>query len=133
MAGIVIWKLLPKGGKMPDLVGKTFSESALPNEGLVVQRVDSLAADTVKFRSGAVISQSIAPETKLEGTKDKPDTVRIVVQKDFTLVPLDLQYRSTADLKLNAFWPQNYITEGGAGDVFYDDMVIAKSRIGCIQ
>ena len=90
VAGIVIWKLLPNGRKMPDLVGKTFSESALTNEGLVVLRVDSLAADTVKFRSGAVISQSIAPETKLEGTKEKPDTVRIVVQKDFTLVPLDL-------------------------------------------
>ncbi len=50
-----------------------------------------------------------------------------------TLVPLDLQYRSTTNLKLNAFWPQNYITSGGAGSVWYDDMVIAKSRVGCIQ
>ncbi|MBK7586385.1 MAG: hypothetical protein IPI67_40130 [Myxococcales bacterium] len=50
-----------------------------------------------------------------------------------TLVPLDLQYRSTAALELNAFWPQNYITSGGAGSVWYDDMVLAKTRVGCIQ
>lgn len=50
-----------------------------------------------------------------------------------TLVPLDLQFRSTTDLRLNAFWPQNYITSGGAGSVWYDDMVVAKSRVGCIQ
>lgn len=47
-------------------------------------------------------------------------------------VPLDLQFRSTTDLRINAFWPQNYITEGGAGTVWYDDMVLARSRIGCI-
>jgi hypothetical protein len=50
-----------------------------------------------------------------------------------TLVPLDLQYRSTAALKLNVFWPQNYITDTGGGSVWYDDMVLAKSRIGCIH
>ena len=49
------------------------------------------------------------------------------------LVPLDLQWRSTADLRLNAFWPQNYITEGGEGSVWYDDMVLATRRIGCIR
>jgi len=49
------------------------------------------------------------------------------------LVPLDLQYRSTTDLKLTAFWPQNYITSGGAGSVWYDDMVVAKARVGCIR
>ncbi len=50
-----------------------------------------------------------------------------------TLVPLDFQVRSTLNLKINAFWPQNYITSGGAGSVWYDDMVIAKTRVGCIQ
>ena len=50
-----------------------------------------------------------------------------------TLVPLDFQVRSTLNLKINAFRPQNYITSGGAGSVWYDDMVIAKSRVGCIQ
>jgi hypothetical protein len=49
------------------------------------------------------------------------------------LTPLNLQYRSTAALTLNYFWPQNYITSGGAGAVWYDDMVIAKSRVGCIR
>ena len=50
-----------------------------------------------------------------------------------TLVPLDLRYRSVAPLKLNAFWPQNYITSGGAGSVWYDDMVMATRRIGCLR
>lgn len=48
-------------------------------------------------------------------------------------VPLDLQWRNTTALKLDAFWPQNYITAGPGGSVEYDDMVIAKSFIGCIQ
>lgn len=48
-------------------------------------------------------------------------------------VALDLQYRNTTALKLNAFWPQNYITKGGAGSVSYDHMVVAKSRVGCMQ
>jgi len=51
-----------------------------------------------------------------------------------TMIPLDLQYRSTTALELNAFWPQNYITKAGAsGSVWYDDMVVAKKRIGCLQ
>lgn len=50
-----------------------------------------------------------------------------------TLVPLDLQFRSTTALKINAFWPQNYITSGGAGSVWFDDMVLAKRRIGCLR
>jgi hypothetical protein len=49
-----------------------------------------------------------------------------------TLVPLDLQYRSVAALDLNAFWPQNYITSGPEGSVWYDDMVLATTRVGCI-
>jgi len=52
---------------------------------------------------------------------------------DPVLEPLDLQWRSTSDLRLNAFWPQNYITDGGAGSVWYDDMVLATRRIGCIR
>ncbi|MEZ4222968.1 MAG: hypothetical protein R3B13_18640 [Polyangiaceae bacterium] len=50
-----------------------------------------------------------------------------------TKIPLDLQYRNTAALKLNYFWPQNYITSGGAGNVKYDHMIVAKSRVGCMQ
>lgn len=48
-------------------------------------------------------------------------------------VPLDLQWRSTAALDLNYFWPLNYITAGPGGSVEYDDMVVAKSPIGCLQ
>ena len=50
-----------------------------------------------------------------------------------TLVPLDLQFRSTSALKINAFWPQNYITDPGSGSVWYDDMVVAKTRLGCLR
>ena len=49
------------------------------------------------------------------------------------MIPLDLQYRNTAALRLNAFWPQNYITEGPDGTVQYDDMVMARERVGCLR
>ena len=45
--------------------------------------------------------------------------------------PLDIQLRSSAALQLNWFWPQNYITDPMVGSVWFDDMVIAKVRIGC--
>lgn len=63
--------------------------------------------------------------TGTECTQYKPATP--------TLVPLDLRYRSTANLKLNVFWPQNYITDTGSGSVSYDDMVLAKTRVGCLR
>jgi hypothetical protein len=47
-------------------------------------------------------------------------------------VPLDLQWRSTSALALDAFWPQNYITAGPDGSVEFDDMVVATSRVGCL-
>jgi hypothetical protein len=47
-------------------------------------------------------------------------------------VPLDQQWRSTSALPLNYFWPQNYITDTGTGSVQFDDMVIAKTRVGCL-
>jgi hypothetical protein len=50
-----------------------------------------------------------------------------------TLLPLDLQVRSTTALNLNYIWPQNYITDGGAGAVWYDDLVVAQRRVGCIR
>jgi hypothetical protein len=46
---------------------------------------------------------------------------------------LDLQLRSTLALKLNAFWPQNYITEGPDGSLQYDHMVVATRRVGCLR
>jgi hypothetical protein len=46
---------------------------------------------------------------------------------------LDLRFRSTRALHLNAFWPQNYITSGPEGSVQYDDMVVASERVGCLR
>ncbi len=48
-------------------------------------------------------------------------------------VPLDQQWRSTTALQLDYFWPQNYITTGPDGSVSYDDMVVATTRVGCLQ
>lgn len=49
------------------------------------------------------------------------------------LVPLDLQVRTTNSLKLNYLWLQNYVTSAGVGNVWFDDVVVAKRRVGCIQ
>jgi hypothetical protein len=49
------------------------------------------------------------------------------------LAPLDLQLRSTSALKLSHFWPQNYVTDGAGGSFQIDDVVIAKSYVGCIR
>lgn len=46
---------------------------------------------------------------------------------------LDLQLRTTTDLELNAFWPQNYITDDARGTLTFDQMVVATERVGCIQ
>ena len=45
---------------------------------------------------------------------------------------LDLQWRSDDALRLNWIWPQNYISQG-AGELRFDDMVVATQRVGCIQ
>ena len=49
------------------------------------------------------------------------------------LGPLDRQFRNTTALKLNWFWPQNYITDPASGSVWFDDIVIATVRIGCLS
>ena len=48
-----------------------------------------------------------------------------------TFVLLNQRYRTSLDLKINFFWPQNYDTSGGASVLRYDDMVVATQRIGC--
>ncbi len=47
--------------------------------------------------------------------------------------PLDIQFRNSPTLQLNHLWPQNYITDPASGSVWFDDMVIAKVRIGCLR
>jgi len=46
---------------------------------------------------------------------------------------LDLQLRSVDALKLNAFWPQNYVTDAAQGTLVLDQMVVATQRVGCIR
>jgi hypothetical protein len=46
---------------------------------------------------------------------------------------LDLRFRSSQSLHLNAFWPQNYVTAGTEGSVQFDDMVVATQRVGCLK
>ena len=48
-------------------------------------------------------------------------------------VPLDLRWRSSSALQLNAISFGNYITEGVAGTVAFDDVVVATRRIGCVH
>lgn len=47
--------------------------------------------------------------------------------------PLDLQFRTTTALQLNYFWPQDYVTDATTGSVWFDDMVVATTRIGCLR
>jgi hypothetical protein len=47
--------------------------------------------------------------------------------------PLDIQFRSSTALQLNHIWLQNYITDATAGTVWFDDVVVAKTRIGCLR
>jgi hypothetical protein len=46
---------------------------------------------------------------------------------------LDLTFRNTPDLQLNAFWPQNYITDPAMGTLAFDQMVVATARVGCLR
>jgi len=46
--------------------------------------------------------------------------------------PVDLQVRTTSSLNINYFWPQNYITSGGPGSLWFSNMVVATQRVGCI-
>lgn len=47
---------------------------------------------------------------------------------------LDLQMRNDPGLRLNALWPQNYITaDGEEGTLAFDQMVVATRRVGCMR
>lgn len=43
---------------------------------------------------------------------------------------MDLQLRSTTQLQLNHFWPQNYDADG---TLIFDQMVVATRRVGCMR
>jgi len=46
---------------------------------------------------------------------------------------LNLQLRSTTSYAVNAFWPQNYITDPAMGTLRFDQMVVATTRVGCMR
>ncbi len=46
---------------------------------------------------------------------------------------LDLTLRTDTALQLNAFWPQNYITDPEMGTLTFDQMVVARRRVGCLR
>jgi len=55
---------------------------------------------------------------------------------DYAMTPseaLNLQLRSTTSYAVNAFWPQNYITDPAMGTLRFDQMVVATSRVGCLR
>jgi hypothetical protein len=49
------------------------------------------------------------------------------------LAPLDQQWRSSAALKISYIWPQHYNTSGTNSSILFDDLVVARSRVGCIR
>jgi hypothetical protein len=46
---------------------------------------------------------------------------------------LDLRFRTDGALKITSFWPQNYITDAAEGTMTLDDVVLAKTRVGCLR
>lgn len=48
------------------------------------------------------------------------------------LVLLDQRWRTSASLKINYLWPQNYNTASTDSSLLIDDIVVATRRIGCI-
>lgn len=65
-----------------------------------------------------------------------PSTTDASECTDYPATPdqqLDLQLRSTTSYGVNAFWPQNYITDAATGTLRFDQMVVATTRIGCVR
>jgi len=46
---------------------------------------------------------------------------------------LDRQFRNSTALQLNWFWPQNFSDGPTPGSVWFDDMIVATTRIGCLR
>lgn len=73
------------GKKMPDLVKKPYAEAlaSLDTAHFVITRADTLA-DTATFARRTIVSQSIAPKSKLNS---KSNELRLTLQKNFAVVP----------------------------------------------
>jgi hypothetical protein len=64
---------------------------------------------------------------------DLPSCTNYPPDEGEQMIPLDLQVRIIEELKLNYFWPQNYTTGDDSTIVWYDDIIIASRRIGCLR
>lgn len=84
--GFGVWKIFFSADKMPDLVKKPYAEAVaeLDPATFAITRVDTLHSDTIGFARGVVISQSIAPDTKLTA---EANPLQLVVQQSFAVVP----------------------------------------------
>ena len=72
--------------------------------------------------------------------KDKfcPDTANGKECTDYrppgaALAPQNIQLRSSSVLQLNHIWPQNLIDNPTVGSLWFDDMVVARVRVGCLR
>jgi PASTA domain-containing protein len=84
--GFLLWKVFFGSKGMPDLRKKTYAEALalLDTSKFVISRRDTLSQDTTGFPRGVVVSQSIAPKTKLESDSNRLD---VTIQQSFTVVP----------------------------------------------
>lgn len=64
---------------------------------------------------------------------DLPSCTNYPPDEGEEMIPLDLQVRIVDELKLNYLWPQNYTTGDEQTTVWFDDMIIASRRIGCLR
>ncbi len=88
--GIGIWLALRGGGnKFPNVVNKSRAEAMamIDTTKILAVWVDTLNADTVAYKAGVVIAQVPVADSSLKAVKPARDTMRIQVQKSFTLVP----------------------------------------------
>lgn len=84
--GVVAWLLIPKGHKMPDVAGMSFTDAKakLDPDSIHILRVDSLDPDTSKYKGDVVIRQDPGGGSKL---KSDSNSVKLWVQRPFTVVP----------------------------------------------
>jgi PASTA domain-containing protein len=88
--GIGIWLATRgHGNKFPDLVKKSKADALklVDTTRIFAIWVDTLNADTVAFKGGIVIAQKPPADSALKAVKPARDTLRIQVQRSFTLVP----------------------------------------------
>jgi len=85
-----LWLVLrPKDNKIPDLAKKRKPDAMamIDTSKIVAVWVDTLNGDTLAYKAAMVIEQKPAAGTLLKGVKGVKDTLRLTVQKSYSLVP----------------------------------------------